>query len=164
MNKYILILTISAFFTSCSTATKESTTDEVHFHDSHDHNHGDHGDPRTKELMAIHDSIMPAMETIMELKQKIALEIIRTDSLLASKPNPELKSRKTAAVKLQKELEIADEEMMHWMHQYDADTLDKMDDNGATAYIATQKSKIASVKELMAKSIREAKLFIEKSN
>lgn len=164
MNKYILILTISAFFTSCSTATKESTTDKVHSHDSHDHNHGDHGDPRTKELMAIHDSIMPAMETIMELKQKIALDITQTDSLLAKKTNPELKARKTAAVKLQKELEIADEEMMNWMHQYDADTLDKMDDTGAAAYIATQKSKIASVKELMAKSIHEAKLFLEKSN
>lgn len=163
MNKYSLILAIGVFLVGCTSSTKESSNEEVVSHDSHSHEHDEHEDPRTKELMAIHDSIMPAMETIMELKKKIALNITQTDSLLAAKSTTALTSRKAAATKVQKQLELADEEMMNWMHQYDADTLDKMDATTATGYISIQKSKIETVRELMSKSIEEAKLFIEKS-
>jgi hypothetical protein len=167
MKKPILCLLISFVMVGCTTHKEDSTTQETSEQDSAAHQHEAHihggTDPRVKEVMAIHDSIMPAMGTIMELKQKIALDIKATDSLLAIKSGTSLKQRKTQGIFIQKQLEKADEEMMGWMHQYHADTLSKLDEKGTMIYLSDQKQKIEAVRELMNRSIADAQSFILKT-
>lgn len=161
----ILILTILALLilAGCNSENKDSShsdTTKTHEHSGH----GSHvaGDPRVAEVMAIHDSIMPQMSAIMDLKQKITASLKTTDSLLTVKSTDVLKKRKEEAFALHIQLENADKEMMNWMHQYQADTLEKLGDEKATEYIADQKQKIVTVREKMNKSIREARAFIDK--
>ena len=135
---------------------------EMHEHDANSQDHHI-SDDRTKELMAIHDSIMPATETIMKLKSQISAEINKADSLLALKPDKALKTRKAKALEINALLKLADDEMMDWMHQYRADSLEKLDDEQATVYITDQKQKIDAVRNLMKRSIRDAELFIQKN-
>ena len=50
------------------------------------------------------------------------------------------------------------------MHQYKADTLEKLGDSEATAYIADQKLKIETVRNQMNKSIADARAFLDKNS
>lgn len=157
----ILVLVLLA---GCNSTQKETsdtdTTTTPHAHGGHEAHKT--GDPRAKEVMAIHDSIMPSMSVIMDLKQKLTLELKATDSLLAVKSNNELKNRKEKAFAAHIQLDKADKEMMNWMHQYKADTLDKLGEEQAKAYLADQKQKIEIVRGLMVKSINDARALIEK--
>lgn len=153
MKNLLSAIGIAVLLSACSSEQKQ---------ESHDHG-SDGGDPRTKELLAVHDSIMPAMSTIMDLKAKISNDIKTTDSLLAVKSDAALKTRRTEAQSLLKSLEEADKSMMDWMHQYKHDTISKLDDAAATAYIADQKGRIDAVRDQMKKSIETAKAYTEKS-
>ena len=154
---YILAL---FFLAECNSEKQQSTDNET---DHHGHDHGTHGgDPRVAEVMAIHDSIMPSVSKIMDLKQKIIIDLKTTDSLLALKSTGDLKKRKEEAFTLHLQLEKADKEMMNWMHQYKADTLTKLDEKAARTYIEDQKMKIEVVRNLMTKSIKEAQIFTKK--
>ena len=53
--------------------------------------------------------------------------------------------------------------MMNWMHQYKADSLAKLEEEKARAYIADQTVKITAVRDLMKKSISDAQLFLQKN-
>jgi hypothetical protein len=167
----IIITSILALFilTNCNSEQKDSSeTDttivDAHDHGGHDHSHGSHAftDPRVAEVMAIHDSVMPHMSAIMNLKQKITTDLKSTDSSLAVKATDILKKRKEEAFALHIQLDKADKEMMNWMHQYKADTLVKLSEEQATAYIAEQKQKIETVRDQMNKSIADARAFIDK--
>ena len=113
--------------------------------------------------MAIHDSIMPAMETLMSLEKQLTREMKITDSLLAIKSVSILKDKKNQIANLHSQLEKADKEMMNWMHQYKTDSLAKLEEEKAQAYIADQTVKITAVRDLMKKSISDAKLFLQKN-
>lgn len=158
MKSQILVTLTILCLLACNTKKEESN--KMKSHDAHSQGHGI-TDDRTKELMAIHDSIMPAMGKLMDLKKKISNEIKYTDSLTAIKKSKILTDRKEKALQIQTQLEKADEEMMHWMHQYKADSLDKLDEEKAAVYVADQKQKIISVKNLMQKSIGDAQFFIQ---
>jgi hypothetical protein len=156
----IIVLFILASCNSEKGQTSDADTATAHTHAEHDAHHG--GDPRITEVMAIHDSIMPAMSALMDLKQKISNALKTTDSLLAVKSSAVLQERKEKAFALHTQLDKADKEMMNWMHQYKADTLAKLDEEQAKAYIADQKLKIETVRDRMSKSISDARAFIEK--
>jgi len=155
-SQIIFILAILCLL-ACNTKNKESS--EMENHSAHSSEHI--ADDRTKELMAIHDSLMLSMDKLMNLRNQISVEIKKNDSLIAIKPNASLTGRKENAVQIRTQLEKADEEMMNWMHQYKADSLDKLGKEKAIAYVADQKQKIISVKNLMQKSIGDAQLFIQ---
>lgn len=164
MKKYILSLLIAGTLVGCGEKKTDTTAHDNHEHDTTAHGYEAHvkgaNDPRVKEVMAIHDSIMPAMSTIMELKAKIARQIRSTDSLLAIKPNARLLKQKSQAIEIQNQLEKADLKMMEWMHQYHADTLEKLDTNGVSTYLSEQKIKIEAVRQLMKESIENAESII----
>jgi hypothetical protein len=165
----ILISNVLALFmlAGCNSENKNSThTDTTNTHDHSVHDHGSHatGDPQVAEVMAIHDSIMPQMSVIMDLKQKITASLKTTDSLLAVKSTDVLKKQKEAAFALHIQLDKADREMMTWMHQYKADTLEKLGEEDANAYVADQKQKIEVVRNQMNKSIADARAFIDKNS
>lgn len=163
-NQILTSIFIVAGLAACNSKEKDSTqTDTSSVVET---GHGGHqmpgSDERTIELMAIHDSIMPSMSTILNLKSKISEDIKTTDSLIAIKSSDLLKSRKALATSIKAKLEKADTEMMGWMHQYKADTLKSLDSTQAAAYIESQKLKIETVRDQMEESIKEAQSFILK--
>lgn len=163
MKIYSLIFLAISFLFSCNETSKKESNNVNEVTENHDHLHPNtDSSDITKELMAIHDSIMPAMGKLMNLKRKVTDEIKTTDSLMAIKSSDVLKKRKEEALNLNMQLEKADHEMMNWMHQYKADTIAKLDKEKAEAYIADQKQKIETVKDLMQKSISDAQFFIQK--
>jgi len=82
-NQILASLFILAALASCNSKEKESADTDTTLMANMDHSahHMPVSDERTKELMAIHDSIMPSMGKIMDLKAKVSLEIKRVDSL-----------------------------------------------------------------------------------
>jgi len=154
----ISVLSILTIFCMLSCNVKKEDSGEMN-----GHMHEAHGDERTKALMAIHDSIMPAMETLMSLENQLSQKMKVTDSLLTIKPAATLKDRKNGIANLHSQLEKADKEMMNWMHQYKADSAAKLDHEKADAYVANQTAKIISVRDLMKKSISDAQLFLQKN-
>lgn len=71
---------------------------------------------QTKEMLAIHDSIMPRMDQLMELKTLLKKDVKATDSLLLVKPAEDLKAHKEEALRITMVLDSADRAMMDWMH------------------------------------------------
>ncbi len=154
----ILIMLVLAACTS-DNKTHSSDADSAN-HATHEHD--GHSDPRVTAVMATHDSLMSSMGAIMNLKRTISTDIKTTDSLLTVKSNAILIKRKEEALAVTAQLENADKEMMNWMHQYKADTLEKLSEQQATAYITDQKLKIEAVRAQMNKSIGSARAFLDK--
>jgi len=158
MKKYIFAALTISFLYACN--SKSEKNDESHA--GHEHHDSDNPlDAQTKEMLAIHDSIMPHMDKLMDFKKQISEEVKITDSLIAIKSSSVLKSRKEDALKVQTQLENADKAMMNWMHEFKFDTLKTLDKTQAAAYVADQKSKIENVRTLMNKSLADADQFIK---
>ena len=158
MKKYLLAALAITFLYGCNSANDKKNEHEGHAH--HDSN-GPVSD-QTQQMLAIHDSIMPHMDKLMDYKKQISLDLKKTDSLILIKSSDVLKARKEEAQKLHAELDSADKAMMGWMHEFKFDTLKSLDKSEAEAYVADQKKKIENVKVLMHKSLSDASEFIGK--
>jgi hypothetical protein len=116
-----------------------------------------------KEVMMIHDAVMPKMGELITLEDSISQKIALTDSLLKITPNDTtlqiiLKQSLTLATQLKK----ADKGMMDWMHKYKGDSLKKLPAKQAIRAFTNQKIKIEQVSDDMLKSMEEAQNFIKK--
>ena len=109
-----------------------------------------------KEVMAVHDSIMPQMGTIIELKSKLK-EKLEDTSVVSEKTRDSLK----AAVK---RLEKADKAMKDWMHNYNPPKLDSMELKNAENYLKEQKDEIIEVRKKFKSSIKRAKELLNEKN
>lgn len=110
------------------------------------------------QVMVVHDEVMPKTDELMELKEKISHHI---DSLSKITPATEnLKNRQQEGTVINKSLTEADSLMMDWMHHYNADTLNGMEETQAKAYLDQELTKINSVKEKINGGITEAKKFL----
>jgi molecular chaperone GrpE (heat shock protein) len=101
------------------------------------------------EVMAVHDEVMPKMDDIMSLKSSL-------DS--AIKVSPDSAKAKT----LYSNLDMADNQMMDWMENYDSESVKGKSAVEISKYFTKQKTKITEVKILTDKSIDEAKGFLGK--
>ena len=101
------------------------------------------------EVMAVHDEVMPKMDDIMSLKSSL-------DSAIKVSPDS------AKAKKLYSALDVADNQMMDWMENYDSDSVKGKSEEEISKYFADQKTKITKVKVLTNKSIEEAKGFLRK--
>ena len=101
------------------------------------------------EVMAVHDKVMPKMDDIMSLKNSL-------DSVIKVSPDS------AKAKKLYSALDIADNQMMDWMENYDSESVKGKSEEEISKYFADQKTKITEVKVLTDKSIEEAKGFLGK--
>lgn len=116
--------------------------------------------PLKEEVMSIHDSIMPHMGEIMSLQDTLTQELTQTDQLLLKNPaDTTLMNRRKQLQELIANLKEADEAMMHWMHQYKADTLSQLDEQQAELYLQNQKQSIERVRDHMQQSIEKAQSF-----
>ena len=101
------------------------------------------------EVMAVHDEVMPKMDDIMSLKSSL-------DSAIKVSPDS------VKAKKLYSALDVADNQMMDWMENYDSESVKGKSEEQISKYFADQKTRITEVKKLTVKSIEEAKKFLRK--
>jgi hypothetical protein len=80
-----------------------------------------------KEVMMIHDAVMPKMGELVTLEGSISKKITHLDSLLQITPNDTaLQQSLKQSLTLASQLKKADEGMMDWMHKYKGDSLKKL--------------------------------------
>lgn len=101
------------------------------------------------EVMAVHDEVMPKMDDIMSLKSSL-------DSAIKVSPDS------AKAKKLYSALDVADNQMMDWMENYDSESVKGKSEEQISKYFADQKTRITEVKVLTVKSIEDAKKFLRK--
>lgn len=144
--KYVLALAAALFVMgSCQQKPKEDG------HASHQMHGLSREDTLSHELMETHDSLMALMPKIMELQMRLKSEAAKLDSNLASK---------SKVNGLAVALDSADHAMMDWMHHYKADTLAKLEDNAAKAYVDEQAARILVVQQRLKKSIANAEAYL----
>lgn len=102
--------------------------------------------PLYKEVMAIHDAVMPETATIHKLKK--ALKAAQDDS------------NEKMVLDHIKQLNDADEAMMSWMAAFKTPE----DTTAAKAYLVEEKVKIQAVSDLMAKSILSSNHLLDSLN
>ncbi|CAG5075024.1 hypothetical protein DYBT9623_05549 [Dyadobacter sp. CECT 9623] len=159
MKRYLLILFAGIAFTACS--TKNQDDQAQHEHGAHsDASHAAHGNPKTAALMATHDNIMLKMDEIMRLKTQLTGKANALDSLDKIKSSAALKKQKSQALESISQLDQADEAMMGWIHQFKADTLEKLSESEQDAYVADQTSRMEVIKSQVADAIAETKKFL----
>ncbi|QSE97368.1 hypothetical protein [Fulvivirga lutea] len=93
------------------------------------------------EVMAVHDEMMPKMESMMEIKGRL---IEMSDSLREAGKATESSVYVSAVDKI----EGADEAMMGWMRQFKPN-MEGMSHQEKVDYLTTQKNKMDSVKVVM---------------
>jgi hypothetical protein len=158
MKKIILLLGISSFFflTACNNegqADKAADTEK----EKQEQVSQDKWDVAYKEVMGIHDEVMPRMGEINRLKRTIQ-EKLETGQ---GKMGTELeKTMNTAVAKL----EAADSLMMAWMATFNdgyKKVKKKAQDQEVMEYLEKEKEKITIVKDRMLESIRLGKVLTE---
>lgn len=108
-------------------------------------------DSLSQEVMAVHDEGMTKMMVIRRLKTRVT-EI--TDSL------GKIKKDTTAYAAAGTLLDSANNAMNTWMHAYDLQMEGKTTQEKKT-YLESEKKKISDVRELMLKSIADAKSLLK---
>lgn len=104
-----------------------------------------------EEVMAVHDEVMPKMDTVMTLKSSL-------DSVL--KVSSAVDSVKIIA--LNAALDSADVKMSVWMEEYRPESVKGKDDSTVVKYLENEKVRITLVKEITDKSIENATAFLRK--
>lgn len=121
---------------------------------------------RRTRCFAIHDEIMPKIDDVMKLKKQLTQRITSLDSLKAAgsaTATLRVDEEKEQAMRLSRNLVVADSLMMNWMNTYNGDTLAKLSSEKALGYLAAQKDQITDVKTKFKTSIDQAKQFLGKN-
>ena len=104
-----------------------------------------------QQVMAVHDSVMPKISDILRLKKEVTAKVEKTTDPAAKEMGVSINSRLTEA----------DKAMMDWMHQYNGDTLGKLDQTKAVEYLKDQQRKVNDVRDQMQKSIADAQKYLQ---
>ncbi len=100
-----------------------------------------------KDVMAVHDSLMPAMSKLMHLKRELKIRL--QDAKIADERK--LRAMRDAVVLL----ESADSAMMTWMRSYKTN-YEGMQEAEIKNYLAKEKQQIDEVKQKMTESMQKA--------
>jgi hypothetical protein len=104
-----------------------------------------------QQVLAVHDSVMPRMSDLLRLKKEVAAKVGKAREGAVKEEGTAIRSR----------LEQADEAMMEWMHQYNGDTLGKLEQAKAIEYLKDQQTKINQVHDQTQTSIMDAKKYLQ---
>lgn len=122
----------------------------------------DQAEKLEKEVMMIHDAVMPKMGELVSLESAISKRIALLDSVTQSHPNDtNAQSSLKKALQLSSQLKKADDGMMDWMHRYKGDSLKKLAPEEAIKALTHEKINIEQVSDDMLKSIEEAQNFLK---
>ena len=115
-----------------------------------------------KEVMMIHDAVMPKMGELISLESAISKRIAKLDSITQSNStDTSSQSSLKKAFQLSSQLKKADEGMMDWMHRYKGDSLKKLAPEEAIKALTHEKIKIEQVSDDMLKSIEDAQKYLK---
>ncbi len=109
-----------------------------------------------KEVIAVHDEVMPKMGELMSLKKKVKA---KADAWAAA-PAEGTDAKTAEAEEIVASLEAADKGMMDWMHEYNGGQ-GLYDHEAIMEYLRGEMEKISKVKEDMLSSMERAKAFLE---
>ena len=104
-----------------------------------------------KQVLATHDSMMPQMSELMRLEKAVSVHLKKTSD----------EAEKKRGMAIREQLDGADQLMMDWMHEYNGDTLKKLDQTKALAYLREQQTKVNTVRDTMRKRMAEAKRYLD---
>lgn len=123
---------------------------------------GDKAQELDKEVLAIHDEVMPRMDDIMSLQRKLTGKVTELDSLQQEGvSSTTLAEQRQKAHDLHRQLSQADSLMMEWMYNYRRDSALALSAQEAVGYFEKEKEKIKLVKEKTNRSISEAEEFLK---
>lgn len=127
--RFLFILSIFAIIISCKPDLSNPKVESLY-----------------KEVMVIHDEVMPEISTIHKLKKSIKKKDNLNDTDLD----------------LISELDEADESMMQWMSDFGAfRKMDKEDDQTKIQYLIGEKKKITKVSNDMKSAINKAQDYLK---
>lgn len=106
-----------------------------------------------KDVIAIHDEVMPRMDDLMDLKEELQEAQKNLDSTASQE------KRRTIQRHLVY-LDKADEEMMNWMRKYDPQ-MENMTEQEKLIYLEAQKIAIQMVRQEMLSAIAESEQFFK---
>ena len=113
-------------------------------------------------VMAVHDEVMPQVETMMKLKKQISARVMKLDSLDGT-PAEKIRAdeEQVQGRLVVRHLTEADSLMFGWMNQYRGDTLKKLPEADALRYLDGQQKKVDDVKSKINQSIEQAKTYLK---
>jgi pyridoxal/pyridoxine/pyridoxamine kinase len=115
-----------------------------------------------KDVMMIHDAVMPKMGELVVLENAIRRQITQTDSLPKITPNHSaLNQLPEQSIRLSSQLKQADDAIMNWMHHYRGDSLRQLLPSQAIQAFTQEKIKIEQVSDDMLKRIEETQNFLK---
>ncbi|TDB68204.1 viral A-type inclusion protein [Arundinibacter roseus] len=115
-----------------------------------------------KEVLAIHDEVMPQMTDIMKLKRQLSTKINELDSLQQEGvSSTTFAEQRLKALDLSRNLILADSLMMQWMYTYRGDSAKALPAKDALGYFQSEKEKISEVKLKTDQSVQAAKEFLK---
>lgn len=160
MKKYVILcfgLTIVFGMEACD--NRNSGGHSGHSHTAEKTGHAQ-VDALKAEVLAVHDSVMPQMETIVSLKALAGRQLKALDSLTAANPKQPEPVRKQQLDSLIVALDAADESMMQWMQQFDSQMAGKTEEE-KVAYLKSEKARIEAVRSRMLTSIAEGQKLLK---
>lgn len=113
-------------------------------------------------VMAVHDEVMPQVETMMKLKKQVNIRVAKLDSLDGTPAEKIRADEEQAQGRLiVRRLTEADSLMFGWMNQYNGDTLKKLPEAEALRYLDGQQKKVDDVKARINQSIEQARTYLK---
>lgn len=131
--KLISVLLLLVIICACESNSTEEERDKLH-----------------REVMAVHDEVMPEMSTIFR-------QIRGIDSLLSGPDSVAHVDKRERLYELRIDLERAEEAMMSWMAEFQQ--TDKMAPEEAVIYLKNEMEKVTDVKRMMLSAISEAENY-----
>lgn len=118
-------------------------------------------DKAEKDVLAVHDEVMPRIDNIMKLKKQLNGKLTALDSMRGT-PTETVRvyEQKAQVRQLVRRLTEADSLMMDWMSRYNGDTLKKLPEADALRYLAEQKQLINNAKTKINQSIEQAQTYL----
>ena len=110
-----------------------------------------------KEVVDIHDEIMPRMREIEELKE----ELQTLENSLATEKSGEVSENIAKIQAASQSLNQAKGAMNTWMQSFKYEISDDIDPEQIMDYLSNEKEKITQVKEMITQSLDSTKLLIE---
>lgn len=105
-----------------------------------------------KEVLQLHDEVMPKMQDMMRLKKELKKSVAELDST-----NAEVENVK----KLIGDLDQADKDMMDWMHNYNG-AQDLYTHDEIMQYLQAEKAKMEKIKQDTDNAINAANTYLSK--
>ena len=146
--KKLIYLSITLLLVSCHSVDKKNQEQEQLLE---------------KEVLNIHDEVMPLTE-LLEVKQNQIKKITSSlDSIIKAKPKTDTIQISKQATQIIQDITIANDAMMNWMHEFSADYTNKKHTE-IIQYLNKEKLNLTKIRTQVKKAQQNADKFISALN